>query len=64
MIHYTGRGSKTDGRHTQKEFLKIMHNEFPEMIALKLKGVPLDPQKIKKNDLARWMVFSGATKIK
>ena len=64
MIYYTGIGSKTDGRHTQKEFLKIMHNHFPQMVAWKLKGVPLDPEKIKKNDLARWLEFSGATKIK
>ena len=64
MIYYTGIGSKTDGIHTQKEFLKIMHNQFPEMVAWKLKGVPLPPEKIKKNDLARWLKFSGATKIK
>jgi len=63
MIYYTGIGSKIDGIHTQKEFLKIMHTKFPEMIAWKLKGVPLSPEKIKKNDLARWLKFSGATKM-
>jgi hypothetical protein len=41
-----------------------MHTNFPEMIAWKLKGVPLSPEKIKKNDLARWLKFSGATKMR
>ena len=64
MIYYNGVGSKIDGRHSQKEFLRICCNEFPEMVALKFKGVPLDPEKIRKNDLARWMEFTGATFIR
>ena len=41
-----------------------MRNQFPEMIAWKLKGIPYEPEKIRKNDLARWMEFSGATLIR
>ena len=58
MIYYK------ENRYTQKEFLQIMRNEFPEMIAWKFKGIPYDPEKIRKNDLARWMEFSGATFIR
>ena len=64
MIYYTGSGSRTSGIHTQKEFLQIMRYQYTDMVAWKIKGIPLDPEKIKKNDLARWMEFSGATFIK
>ena len=63
MIYYNGPGSNKDFKHTQKEFLKIMHREFPDMILLRIKGLPPDPTKIKKSDLARWMQFAKAHTI-
>jgi hypothetical protein len=58
MIYYNG------AKYTQKEFLEIMRYEYPDMVAWKFKGIPLDPQRIKKNDLAKWVEFSGATFVK
>jgi hypothetical protein len=59
-IYYTGNGSKINSLHTKKEFLQIVKNNYPEMIALRIKGIPLNPNLIKKNDINKWMDFTGA----
>jgi hypothetical protein len=63
-VHYTGIGSHISGLHTKNDFLKIMHNHFPEMIQWRMKGQPPDPTKIKKADIRRWMEFVGAKYVK
>jgi len=59
-VHYTGIGSHLSGLHTKKDFLRIMRQQFPEMVLWRMKGVPPDPTKIKKGDIERWMEFAGA----
>ena len=59
-IYWTGPGAKYGYLHTRKEFLNIMRNVYFEYVLYTIKGQAPDPEKIKKNDLARWMEFSGA----
>jgi hypothetical protein len=60
-IWWNGRGSRMDMTHTKNEFLKIMRKEFPDVVYWRMKGdVGVIPGKIKKDDLAGWMTYTGA----
>ena len=61
-IYWTGPGSRIDGIHTKKEFIRIVRNEYPEHVYLRRhgdKGVP--PGKFKDSDITGWMHFVNAT---
>ena len=59
-IYWIGPGANCDYLHTRKEFLNIMREVYFDYVLYTIKGKPPDPEKIKKNDLERWMEFSGA----
>jgi len=61
-IFWTGIGSKEDGFHTKEEFLKIMRNQYPEVVYWRFKGDPpgIPEGKLKKDDINGWMHFAGA----
>ena len=47
--------------YTKKDFLKVMHREFPDKVYWRMKGDKIvTPGKIKKTDIEGWMMFSGA----
>jgi hypothetical protein len=54
--------SYNHGLHTKKEFLTLMHRQFPEIIYWRMKGDKfVTPGKIKKTDIDGWMSFTRAT---
>jgi hypothetical protein len=63
-IYWIGMGSKSDGLHTKAEFLRIMRSQHADVVYWRRKGdVGIPGGKIKRNDLAAWIQFSGATLI-
>jgi len=63
-IYWIGMGSKSDGLHTKAEFLRIMENQYPDVVYWRRKGdVGIPHGKIRRNDLASWIQFSGARLI-
>jgi hypothetical protein len=59
-IYWVGEGSRIDGLHTKKEFLRIMRDQHWNMVQYRIRKQPVDPTKIKKQDLGAWMEFVGA----
>jgi hypothetical protein len=63
-IYWTGMGSKSNGLHTKAEFLHIMRNQHAEVVYWRRRGELGIPEgKIRHNDLAGWIQFSGAQLI-
>jgi hypothetical protein len=47
---------------TKKDFLALALHEMPSKIYWRMRGDPAVPfDKIKKNDLAGWMAFTGSS---
>lgn len=51
-IFYTGIGARKDGRHTVRQFLRVMNKHFKVHCALRTKT--------RKCDLKQYVKFSGA----
>lgn len=63
-IYWTGPGSKADGLHTKKEFLRIMYEQYPESVYWRRRGEKeIPPGKIKKRAITEWMAFARATYV-
>jgi len=61
QIYWTGIGSKISGIHSKKEFLDIVHKQYPETVYRRFKGDKTIPfGKIKKTDIDSWIEFTGA----
>ena len=61
-IYWTGPGSRIDGIHTKKEFIRIVLNEYPDHVYWRRRGdTEVPPGKIKKTDITGWMQFVNAT---
>jgi hypothetical protein len=71
LIYWTGPGSKNNGLHTRKEFLRIVQAEYlnwnldysqPKTTNknAKLKRFTINGKVLKKNDIEAWMNVSNA----
>jgi hypothetical protein len=71
LIYWTGPGSKNNGLHTRKEFLRIVQAEYlnwnldysqPKTTNknAKLKRFTINGKVLKKNDIEAWMNVANA----
>lgn len=71
LIYWTGPGSKNNGLHTRKEFLRIVQAEYlnwnldysqPKTTTknAKLKRFTINGKVLKKNDIEAWMNVANA----